>query len=481
MFPNADHNRTRAVEPISRPKPQFASYQPPMPAAAPIELADHNLFHKLAVYSGVAWLLVFLGVVPELLAYLLHVNSYVLYIVAPPAILGVFLTGAIPRTMKHPAGKYWVAFVLLMILATPFSTWPGASFRRDMDYIRYSLPLLFVAGGIALNWKEIRFFFYAIALGGMLILLAARLFGSVEAGRVSLDSSGTIGNPNDLAAHLLLVLPFILFVVIDKKLPFLLRFCLVGAIGFGIWTILGTASRGALIGIAVSFLCLLLHASLQQRVIVIIGGVILAVILPGLLPASTLGRLSSLFNEKDAEAVESQDSRAYLFKKSVEYTLQHPLLGVGPDQFSNYEGKMSLNKGVNGNWHATHCAFTQVSSECGIPAMLFFIMGIGSSLATVRKTWKQAKRLGFKEIENACVCYITAMVGFMCAITFLANAYRSYLPIMVGLGIAIGATAARHMAANPIGTAIPTLANIFPNNNAFAGKARPPLNNSFGL
>ena len=39
------------------------------------------------------------------------------------------------------------------------------------------------------------------------------------------------------------------------------------------------------------------------------------------------------------------------------------------------------------------------------------------------------------------------MVGFLVAITFLANAYRFYLPAMIGLAISMSFVARRHMSA----------------------------------
>ena len=131
----------------------------------------------------------------------------------------------------------------------------------------------------------------------------------------------------------------------------------------------------------------------------------------------------------------------------MRYSLQHPLFGVGLGQFPNFEGTESRSKGEFGNWHATHCAWTQVSSECGIPALLFFVLGIGSALALVFRAWRQARKQGFTELSNACFCYLMAMVGFLVDITFIPNAYRFYLPAMIGLAISISFVAKGQMAA----------------------------------
>jgi O-antigen ligase len=393
---------------------------------------------------------VLFAVLPELVYYVTGSNTYLLYFFFPPAVIGAFITGGLRRTLRFRASWLWIAFFAWMILATPFSYWKGGSIARVYDYGRLSLPLLFVMGGLATNWKEIRAIFYTIASAACVNVLSARFFTHInEGGRISLDSSGTIGNSNDLAAHLLLVLPFLLYIVMDRKKLGVVRYALLVPIVYGIWVITGTASRGALIALIVMFLFVLLRATATQRVMAVVASVVMAAAMFLLLPGSTLNRLGTLIGQEHIEADESAESRGYLFKTSIKYTLQHPLFGIGPDQFSNYEGNEKVSNGEVGNWHATHCAWTQVSSECGIPALVFFILGIGSALLVVNKTWREARKQGYTEIANACFCYLMAMAGFLVAITFLANAYRFYLPAMIGLAISMRVAALQQMSARP--------------------------------
>jgi O-antigen ligase len=216
----------------------------------------------------------------------------------------------------------------------------------------------------------------------------------------------------------------------------------------GLWVILGTASRGALLALEVVVVFFLVHATLRQRLALILSGTLLAAIYVVALPAQTVNRLTTLFGPQNQEAAESAESRAYLFKKSVQFTLEYPLFGVGPDQFSNFEGKTSQAKGEHGSWHATHCTWTQISSECGIPALIFYAGGIGSALLMVYRTFRAAKRERSFEIADACFCYLLAMTGFLVALTFLASAYSYCLPAMIGLAVVLSSVANEQLAAN---------------------------------
>jgi len=121
------------------------------------------------------------------------------------------------------------------------------------------------------------------------------------------------------------------------------------------------------------------------------------------------------------------------------------VFGVGPGEFDNFEGKTSRAHGSHGNWHQTHCAYTQVSSECGVPAFVFFTAGLGSAMLLVLRTYRKAKREGYEEIANGCFCYLLAMVGYLVALVFLAQAYTFKLPAMVGLAVTLSYAAMRQM------------------------------------
>lgn len=468
MLSSNPERYARPVTPNPSPAVAVPGFRPPLETPEPTtsaaaalpapELTGDHPLRKVAFYSSLALLLLRVGALSEIIASVTGINTYLLYLAGPPAIFGALLTGGIGRTFRHKAAFFWVAFFTWMVMSTPFSYWVGGSVPQIISYARNELPLLIVVGGLAITWEEIRAIFTTIAAGGMLNLLTARLFMNAESGRVVLaDVSGTIGNSNDLAAQLILVLPFLAWIVLDRKRNILIRLGLVAAIGYGISVILGTASRGALIAMFMTVLYVLIRASMRQKIAFALVAGLSAALFFAITPKSALNRLGTLFGEENDEAQESADSRSYLFKKSVEFTLQHPVFGVGPDQFSNYEGQVSRDSGIRGAWHATHCAWTQVSSECGIPALIFFVGGIGSALWTVSRIRKRAKESGDKEVHAACFCYLASMTGFLTALTFLSNAYRFYFPVMVGLAIAMKFAAEIRFASAPPPEAAPAV------------------------
>ena len=120
-------------------------------------------------------------------------------------------------------------------------------------------------------------------------------------------------------------------------------------IAYGVFAIFATASRGGLISLFVCFpVCPFRRGSARQRMSAVIVGGVLVLAIPILLSGTNaLERLGSLFGGQHEEAKESGDARDYLLRQSITYTFKHPVFGIGMDQFPNYEGRMSPQRGCN--------------------------------------------------------------------------------------------------------------------------------------
>jgi O-antigen ligase len=389
-----------------------------------------------------ALILVFLrfSLLHETFAAITGVNAYVLYLFAPLALVGVLGEGGVQRTIGQPTGLCWLGFVTWMILAVPFSSWRGGSFMHVLSYVRTDFIMLFVAAGLARTWNDCKKLIYTISLAAIVNLGTAHLFvNNASADRLTLQGNGVISNPNDLAAHLLLVLSFVLFVVLRKGTALVLRVFLVIAMATGLFQILRTGSRGALVALALTILFVLVTGSARQKLTVGLATLVILPIAIALLPSSTWNRLTTFSGttEGPGEAVESGEARQYLLKQSIIYTLQKPFFGVGPGQFSTYEGQSQVSQGFKGYWHETHNSYTQISSECGIPALVFYVAATVATFRLLRRIHKKAKAYRQQEILTATFCITTGLVAYTTAALFVNFAYRFYLPAISGLVIAM--------------------------------------------
>jgi O-antigen ligase len=266
-----------------------------------------------------------------------------------------------------------------------------------------------------------------------------------------------MGNSNDYAALLTLLLPFLVLVLMTPGRAIVLRIMSLGGLLYGLYMILHTGSRGAEIALLATFVFVLCHVSALKRVWISIGALAFGAVVLALLSGSVTQRLTTLvWSEGDAyhnEAAGSGESRWYLLQKSLIFTVQRPLFGVGPGEFADHEGLGARAAGFHGNWHATHNTYTQVSSEAGIPAAIFFIAALVSTYRLLSRTLRQARARppsrDTTRIAAAVFCVLIAAVGFYCSVFFLSLAYRFYIPALTGIAIALSRAAQREWGFTP--------------------------------
>ena len=409
------------------------------------EVVPPDPLRSIAFYLGLLLLFLRISMLHQFQTVMMGFNLYLLYLFGIPAIIGVVAAGGLRRAFRGRPAYYWAGFAIWMFLAIPFSSYRRGSAELLLTYLRTDLIMLFVTGGLAVTWRECKQLMHAIAWGVVVNLMCARIFlkGVGSENRVSLEF-GSISNPNDLAAHLLFALPFLLWVAMSSKFILMRLFAMLGVV-YGLYVILGTGSRGALVALGVATVYFLVRGTALQRLVLVGIAPIVAAVLLTVVPARILQRLTS-FSTSDAnamgDAIASSMTRQYLLKTSIGYTLQYPLFGVGPGQFSSFEGMHNQIIGTHGVWQEAHNTFTQVSSECGIPAAILFIAGIVSTFLLLNRTFGQARnRPDCADIRAAVFCVSLALVAFCTAIAFVNFAYFFYLPAMAGLAIAMSKAA----------------------------------------
>ena len=447
MFPTP---RPATAEFTSAQFPGAAQSSPGAPAAAPrFDPEVNNAVRRFAFFAVLGLVFLRYSLLHEVLTSLAGTNTYLLNLFAIPAALGLLSSGGIRRTIAARQAKYWLGFVVWLLLSVPFSTWKGESATYASDYVRTVFPMLFYVAGVTLTWQECRQMLATIGIAGIttvgVSLLINRSFGG---DRMGLDF-GTVSNPNDYAGHLLLIVPLILFLVICPPKLMLLRWFIrlagLAAMVVALWVILMTGSRGALIGLVVGGVFVLCKSSPKVRIVAIFGLPLLAVLLLTKISDPVRNRLASITSNDSAnpnnEANESSRSRRFLLNESIRLSFQRPLFGVGPGQFANVEGKAA-------SWHSTHNSFTQISSETGIPGIVFYLGAVISSFLLLQRTWKQVRgRPELREIAVACYCMSMSYLVFCTAIFFLNFGYFFYLPTATGLVISVSRAAQRELAA----------------------------------
>lgn len=432
-------NRSVGTIPARGSAATIAGELPPTRVSVSPRVLERDPARRLAYLAVLGLMILKVSTVNEIIHSLIGQSLHLLYIFGPPAIFGTIMAGGLARTFRHKLAWIWLAFGTWLAISTPFSFWVGASIKVVFGYFRDDFAMMLLIAGTVVSWQDCRNVIRAGMVGVMIPVLYSLLRGGGTRGD-QLIQNGSIANANDLAAHLLLFLLFLVFYILRPQTKTIFRLGIAAMALLQLFLILKTGSRGGFISICVAVLIFILRAPTRQKIVAI-------VLLPCalgtalmLLPTDMYNRLFSFSaDNEDAvqEALESSSSREYLLRKSIEFTLDKPLFGVGVGQFSIYEGSAARESGDRGNWHLTHNAYTQVSSESGIPGLILFVAGVIGTFLTFLRVARRAKAVGHKEIMLAANCLLTGFAAFSVAIIFLSLAYAFYLPAMTGIAIAM--------------------------------------------
>jgi O-antigen ligase len=217
-----------------------------------------------------------------------------------------------------------------------------------------------------------------------------------------------------------------------------------------------TGSRAGLLMLAVIMLIVFLRASVPNKIKLLTAGTALA--LAGISMASheARQRYLTMFNPDAAEtedaqsAIESREARKLHLKQSIRLTLKKPIFGVGPGNFAPASAEDAEELGVDAAWRNTHNAYTQVSSEAGIPGLVLFLAIIAYCVTTTSRIYRIAKkRSDMQEILNIAFCLRLMMIIYIINGCFDSNAYQYHLPVFSALIFAFHTGVRREMAAAP--------------------------------
>jgi O-antigen ligase len=432
-------------DPASEPVPLMP---PVRKVSRKAKKSKSDKWHRISLYFALGLVFVRFSMVHQLLEYLLHTDTYLLYFVALPVLVAIPTMGAFKRVYQFRPAFYWTIFAFWLVPTSVFSSWKAGSLNQVIGYYRTELVLLFAIGGLITTWRECRLLMYTISAATVVNVICILLFRQLdENGRTSL-AFGTVANSNDYSGHLIYVLPFLLWVILVTKSNFL-RFAGFGFLFLALFEILAAGSRGAMIGLATAVLVFALTATPKVRRIVLITAPVLAVLVIALLPPSVSHRIFAFSSDNpqaSSEALESSQDRERLLKDSIATAIRHPLFGVGPGQFSNIEGQQTAHSRQR-LWNAAHNSYTQIASENGFPGLIFYLGGILSSFLLINQTGRILSRYPVaKEAATAVLCVRIGMISFCVTIFFLNFGYFFYLPAFAGIAIAISASSRRLVA-----------------------------------
>src|SRR5688572_9908526 len=305
-----------------------------------------------------------------------------------------------------------VLLSLVMFLSTLFAFYPEAAWEQ-FDKVWKIILMTFVTIILFQDPKKIRALVWVIALSIGFYGLKGGIF-TVKTGGVQMvlgpEGSFIAGN-TEIGLALNMVLPFLVLLRREATNPWL-RHLLSVMFGFTIVAIVGTYSRGAVLGLLV-VMTLLFH-KIRTKILAI---VLLAIAIPvamSSLPAQWFGRMETIQTyEKDGSAM----GRLEAWKVATRMGKDRPLLGFG---FRPFSKAMFQRYGYSGGRDA-HSIFFQVLAEHGFTGLILYMGLIISSFLTLRRL----KRVSRKDTKLQWVYDFSQMLQASLAAYVVCGAFLS--------------------------------------------------------
>jgi O-antigen ligase len=349
-------------------------------------------------------------------------------------------------------GKALLGFTICFGVSVPFSVWRSGS--KDVflnQWLLFSFVAFLAVAGLVYNYQQWFKLFKTLTYALLVFTVIANVFGVSDNGRLFLVQ-GKFGNPNEMAQALLLGLPLWgAMMIISKSLPG--KAFATGVMVLILATTFRTGSRGAMIGFVATLLVVFLRASVIGKLKIVLAGVLFLGIVLGTMPGRLIARYKTIADDEvdTAEmgasmaesATSSTQSRKVLLRHSLIFTIRHPIFGVGPGMFAVADDAYSKGIGLpKGSWAGTHNSYTQVSSELGIPAFLFFVTAVAMAVKGPYSIYKKTRgdpRL--EDMGTAALALHYCLVIYAVTILFDYIAYTVMLPVFGGLAACLVRTA----------------------------------------
>ena len=396
--------------------------------------------YRVFFYALLAYLYFFCSRISELTTW-----ARFALVLLPILLIGVIVSRRSTEILQMRSGKALIAFTFWVAACIPTSLWRSDS----LNVLRGTLISLFIAVAMAAFVRTVRDSFqvmYTIGLAMATVAIMGLVKRPVAGGGERLGAAGTLtlSDPNFFCLYLLVGICFLLLSVsVHRGLKRLLS---LGLVILCLGSAARTGSRMGLFAFAVGVLAFFIFGTKRQRIYMVVSTLLIALVVPPLLPQTVRQRFLVLFTStgdttginqgfetispSERAAVASADIRKQLFLRSLRFTYEHPIFGVGPGQFMQAEVNLATEEKRKALWFYSHNAYTETSSETGVLGFVLFIVALFGAQVGLRRIRKYGPDLRTRRM--ALFLQLALIIVTVCA-AFLTLGYGGIIWILIGV------------------------------------------------
>ncbi|CAN5865249.1 hypothetical protein BH18ACI4_BH18ACI4_16980 [soil metagenome] len=321
--------------------------------------------------------------------------------------------------------------VLAALISMPLALNPAEAWETfNKEFIKAILMFIVIVNVVRTERRLKGMLFLALAIS---CLISVNAFNDYRSGRFAFEGyriegsiGGMFGNPNDMALHLVTILPIPVAWVLGTRNYLTKVLCILCAV-LMVVTIVITYSRGGFIGLVCVAGVLAWKFGKRNRLAVLLLTIVSIAVFIAIVPGNYMTRIGSIF-DSSLDPNGSSSARGELFKRSVVVALANPLFGIGMGNFHT----LSIHEAVS------HNAYTQVASEMGFIASIIYTMFMVAPLKRLMRIERET--LAAKTPSRFYYLSIglqVSLIGYMIGSFFASVAYLFYVYYLVGYAVCL--------------------------------------------
>jgi putative inorganic carbon (hco3(-)) transporter len=321
-------------------------------------------------------------------------------------------------------------FCLAALLSMPLAISPGEAWKTFVEFLRPVLIFIVMINVVRTERRLKSIFFLTLAVSVVLSVGAINDYRMgnfrVEGYRVAGIIGNLFGNPNDMALHLVTVIPIAVALMFTTRNLLFKALYATCALLMVVGSML-TFSRAGFLGLVCAGGVIAWKIGRKNRLAVVLLTLVCLATVIAFAPAGYTGRLDSILDHS-RDAVGSAGARTNLLLRSIKVAIANPVFGVGMGNFHI----VSIGELVS------HNAYTEVAAEMGLAAMAIYIMFILAPFRALRaienETFEDRRASHFYYLA---VGLQASLVAYMVCSFFASVAYQWYVYYLVGYSVCL--------------------------------------------
>ncbi|MBN8892058.1 MAG: putative O-glycosylation ligase, exosortase A system-associated [Rhodospirillales bacterium 70-18] len=312
-------------------------------------------------------------------------------------------------------------------------------------YTKFTKIVLFcfVIAAVVNSRLRIHALILAVALGVGFVGVSEGAFYLVSGGGHKIVGNPSVGDNNQLAAGLLVVLPLVLYLVMQSEIR-VVKLIGGGAIALILSAVIGTSSRGALVGLVALAAYMVVNSRRKLAgfaAMMMVGLVILATA-----PESWFQRMDTITTANDDN---SFMGRVIAWKVSTMIALDRPLFGGGfhavqhPFAWALYGGSMHMLDFVPTDPagpmpRAAHSIYFEVLGDMGFVGLGLFVAMLASMAVNLRRVRRLAReQANLRWAFDLAFALQGSLVAYMVAGAALSMAYVDLVYVLAAATVTL--------------------------------------------